>query len=367
MPRLPTPGSDTGTWGSILNDYLSQSLKSDGSLKDGIVTSANLAGGAVPVTSVAGRTGDIILNKSDVGLGNVDNTSDASKPISTATQTALNTKLTASSNLSDIVSAVSARANLGAAPEGSLTASGIVVNKIYRDTTPSHPSFPAGVITRLASMPAGKVAQQGGFFIYNTTGSAINFSLYYMANNTTPTDPTDRAVFISCAANAMTVAAFQFFLTAGYTMWGQASATGLNVHPPLVVYDAPTNGVNWYTIMLKNVPTTDTVVFTASAGMAAELPVNLFVHNTTGSAITITTSLKRAGIASGVGDSAGLADATPFVIHTASVSANSQTNWLGGNGAAVPLLDGDKVYIRASASGLNFYGAYRERPITGIA
>lgn len=44
------------------------------------------------VTSVAGRTGAVVLTKSDVGLGNVDNTSDANKPISTATQTALNGK-----------------------------------------------------------------------------------------------------------------------------------------------------------------------------------------------------------------------------------------------------------------------------------
>jgi hypothetical protein len=36
--------------------------------------------------------GNIDLSKSDVGLGNVDNTSDANKPISTATQTALNAK-----------------------------------------------------------------------------------------------------------------------------------------------------------------------------------------------------------------------------------------------------------------------------------
>lgn len=44
------------------------------------------------VLSVAGQTGDITLTKSDVGLANVDNTSDANKPISTATQTALNGK-----------------------------------------------------------------------------------------------------------------------------------------------------------------------------------------------------------------------------------------------------------------------------------
>lgn len=36
---------------------------------------------------------DLVLVKGDVGLGNVDNTSDASKPISTATQTALDTKV----------------------------------------------------------------------------------------------------------------------------------------------------------------------------------------------------------------------------------------------------------------------------------
>ena len=44
------------------------------------------------VTSVATRVGDVVLNKNDVGLSNVDNTSDVNKPISTATQTALNGK-----------------------------------------------------------------------------------------------------------------------------------------------------------------------------------------------------------------------------------------------------------------------------------
>lgn len=45
------------------------------------------------VLSVAGKTGTVNLVKGDVGLGNVDNTSDLNKPISTATQTALNTKV----------------------------------------------------------------------------------------------------------------------------------------------------------------------------------------------------------------------------------------------------------------------------------
>jgi hypothetical protein len=37
-------------------------------------------------------TFDVVVDKTDVGLGNVDNTSDANKPVSTATQTALNLK-----------------------------------------------------------------------------------------------------------------------------------------------------------------------------------------------------------------------------------------------------------------------------------
>ena len=44
------------------------------------------------VSSVANKTGAVTLSKSDVGLGNVDNTSDANKPVSTAVQTALNNK-----------------------------------------------------------------------------------------------------------------------------------------------------------------------------------------------------------------------------------------------------------------------------------
>src|SRR5689334_6172015 len=34
MARLPIPGSDSGSWGNILNDFLTQSHNSDGTLKD---------------------------------------------------------------------------------------------------------------------------------------------------------------------------------------------------------------------------------------------------------------------------------------------------------------------------------------------
>lgn len=57
---------------------------------------------ASPVLSVNGQTGVVVLAKGDIGLGNVDNTSDASKPVSTATQTALDAKQPLDSDLTAI-------------------------------------------------------------------------------------------------------------------------------------------------------------------------------------------------------------------------------------------------------------------------
>lgn len=56
-----------------------------------------LSSSVVGVASVNGQTGTVVLTKSDIGLGNVNNTSDANKPISTATQTALDAKVNTSS------------------------------------------------------------------------------------------------------------------------------------------------------------------------------------------------------------------------------------------------------------------------------
>lgn len=94
MPRLPVPGSDEGAWGDILNEFLSVEHNSDGSLK----SSGSLASKENTIT--AGTTSQYwrgdktwqTLDASSVGLGNVDNTADADKPVSTATQSALDAK-----------------------------------------------------------------------------------------------------------------------------------------------------------------------------------------------------------------------------------------------------------------------------------
>lgn len=54
---------------------------------------ASTGGGAVD--SVQGRTGAVMISKSDIGLSNLDNTSDINKPISNSTQSALDLKASA--------------------------------------------------------------------------------------------------------------------------------------------------------------------------------------------------------------------------------------------------------------------------------
>ncbi len=53
MARLPQPGGDSGNWGDILNDYLSQTHKADGTLKDNSVGSTQLTDDAVTSDSLA--------------------------------------------------------------------------------------------------------------------------------------------------------------------------------------------------------------------------------------------------------------------------------------------------------------------------
>jgi hypothetical protein len=58
MARLPVPGSDNGTWGDVLNEFLLESHNSDGSFKPTALPSA-------PVSSVFGRTGAVTAQSGD--------------------------------------------------------------------------------------------------------------------------------------------------------------------------------------------------------------------------------------------------------------------------------------------------------------
>lgn len=110
-------------------------------------------GGNPPVTSVAGKTGAVTLAKGDVGLGNVDNTSDASKPVSTATQTALNAK----ANSSDLA----AKANL-ASPTFTGTPAAPTAGAGTNTTQIATTAFVQTALSGVGGAPAGSVMPYAG-------------------------------------------------------------------------------------------------------------------------------------------------------------------------------------------------------------
>jgi len=67
MARLPIPGKDNGTWGDVLNEYLSQSHKADGTLKDNAVTSNVLAPNSVSTSAIANNA----VNASSIADGSI--------------------------------------------------------------------------------------------------------------------------------------------------------------------------------------------------------------------------------------------------------------------------------------------------------
>lgn len=87
MARLPVPGSDSGTWGQVLNDYLSVAHDTDGSIKasavdgsaiqDGSITNAKLDAGS-------GSNGQVLTKNTGVA-GGFEWTSAAGSPDATTT------------------------------------------------------------------------------------------------------------------------------------------------------------------------------------------------------------------------------------------------------------------------------------------
>jgi hypothetical protein len=84
--------SPPADWNTLANKPSTFPPSSHGHVAADVSDFATAAAAAAPVQSVAGKTGSVTLAKADVGLGNVDNTSDTNKPISSATQSALDGK-----------------------------------------------------------------------------------------------------------------------------------------------------------------------------------------------------------------------------------------------------------------------------------
>ena len=104
---------------------------------DGIESGAqkNTVLGVKGGSESAYRTGNVNITKANIGLGNVDNTSDEDKPVSTATQTALNGKANTSGTYPNLTVGKATNAdnatNAAKATKATQDADGNVINATY--------------------------------------------------------------------------------------------------------------------------------------------------------------------------------------------------------------------------------------------
>jgi len=116
------------------------------------------------VQSVAGKTGTVTLVKADVGLGSVDNTSDADKPVSTAQGIAIAAKLSPNmagnviSNFATLFSVVTVNTTIVVGDTGSL----ILMNNASARTFTLNDTVPINTCVTLGSIGTGDVTLVAG-------------------------------------------------------------------------------------------------------------------------------------------------------------------------------------------------------------
>ncbi|MDB5179776.1 MAG: hypothetical protein JWN12_408 [Candidatus Saccharibacteria bacterium] len=237
MARLPTPGADKGTWGGVLNDYLSQSLKTDGSIKDGVINSTHIADGTVLETKLSSA----VQTKLNATAAAPDWSTIANKPAviaSGADQASARTAIGAgTSNL-----AIGTTSTTAAAGNDSR-----IINAADAQTARAFPST-SGVIAldcSLAYVWSGTVTGSFSFNLINlpVTGTVVELLVKVTQDSTgsrsftgwtvngssvTPTYDTGTATPVAPAANTTTV--LNIMTTdAGATLLAQGATPKLDI------------------------------------------------------------------------------------------------------------------------------------------
>lgn len=199
-PKIPPAGPLTGAETSIV-------------IQDGkpvrtttqAIADKGPAAAAPPVTSVAGKTGDVTLAKADVGLNNVNNTADANKPISNATQAALDQK--------------AAKTELPAVPVQSVNSKTGAVNLTKADIGLGNVANTADADKPVSTAQAAAIAA-GKLRVARFTGTTINTGVATIAFNPAFENVPDIDVIEGWANDQMIT---------GAVVAGSASKTGCQV------------------------------------------------------------------------------------------------------------------------------------------
>ena len=234
MARLPQPGSDNGTWGDILNEFLLQSLKSDGKLQDNAVTSNTIAPNSVTSSSLASNavttaiiqdgsiTEELLdaslktkLNASQTGLdGKLDKIATANQVYVTDGTGAQSTR---NFSINPAASSIAQRTTGGALTVGTPTADGHATTRLYVDTAvATKVSGPDSVSDNAVARfdgTTGKLLQSSGVSITDTGGliaqsyvqspiiGNVNSSEFISANQAGTTSVTTRMQMLGTGAN----------------------------------------------------------------------------------------------------------------------------------------------------------------------
>ena len=214
----------------------------DATKQDILVSGTNVK--TVEGQSILG-SGDISITKSDIGLGNVDNTSDLSKPISTAQQTALNAKQ------DTLVSATNIKTINGSSVLGSgdLTISGGIVgvhsllflpsasvtNQMLTGTaTLSGTLLTANTITAAPFIPAQNITTSNLFMQVTTlfAGALCRIAIYSNVNGA-PSNLLYVSSDLNMSSIGIKTAVTTFNFVAGTTYWlaihgGTTGTSGVN-------------------------------------------------------------------------------------------------------------------------------------------
>ncbi|MDB5160390.1 MAG: hypothetical protein JWO99_653 [Candidatus Saccharibacteria bacterium] len=99
MSRLPTVNGDNGTWGTVLNDFLSVAHTAGGTLVDGTVSNSTIVDGTIALTKLATSV-QTSLGKADAALAasGLDAATATLVGSSSSTATAINSKISAATS-----------------------------------------------------------------------------------------------------------------------------------------------------------------------------------------------------------------------------------------------------------------------------
>lgn len=267
-----TPTTAAVTWGSITGTLSSQT-----DLQSALNAKQDTLSSGTNIKTLEGQSllgsGNIDLTKSDVGLANVDNTSDLNKPISTATQTALNAKQNTltltTTGTSGAATLVGSTLNIpqysgGSASSGTHTpfelGSGKIYSNIPNGASNGTASVPANLILIMPFKPAQTFTTSNIFINVSVLGIGVNarILLYsHSATNGLPDTKIYESANLDCSTTGVKTATTSQTFTAGTTYWLGVHASGAVTLTGVVVASLTQIGMdsstNQYTAISRTV------------------------------------------------------------------------------------------------------------------